>query len=256
MELRTSSIQTVCPASGCRSLTGRYDMNIIICDDDEAQVAQIERFLSSRCGYTIFSFHSGEEVLHNCPQTCDIAILDIQLQDTLGTKLAEKLRKLYPEIDIILISSFPQYVTNAFHIKVSQFLIKPINQKTFLSEFDHILAERGSRHFRWIVSNKTSIYSLYPSEILYVEAYHRHLFIHTAKQKITVCGRLKDICEKLERYGFILCHQGFLVNSQYIERIESDTIILDNGERVPISSRKRRMFIERYTRIITQNPVK
>lgn len=115
-------------------------MNIIICDDDEAQVVQIERFLSTRNGYTIFSFHSGKELLSSLPQSCDIAILDIKLQDTLGTKIAEKLQAIYPEIDIILISSYPKYVTNAFHIKVSQFLVKPINKKTFLSEFDYILA--------------------------------------------------------------------------------------------------------------------
>ena len=183
-------------------------------------------------------------------------ILRINLDGTtLGTRLAETLRKRYPEIDIIFISSYPQYVTSAFHVKASQFLIKPINRKTFLAEFDYILAERGSRHFRWVVSNKSSIYSLLPSEILYVEAYHRHLFIHTAKQKITICGKLKDVCEKLEGYGFVLCHQGFLVNTRYIERIDGDTIYLTGGDSVPISSRKRKGFIEQYSQIISRHQI-
>ena len=130
-------------------------MNIIICDDDRIQVKQIEQFLSTREGYTIFAFHSGAELLKYGQPTCEIAILDVKLQDTLGTRLAEMLRERYPEIDIIFISSYPQYVTSAFHVKASQFLIKPINRKTFLAEFDYILAERGSRHFRWVVSNKS-----------------------------------------------------------------------------------------------------
>lgn len=230
-------------------------MNIIICDDDKIQVKQIEQFLSVREGYTIFSFHSGAELLQYGPPTCEIAILDVKLQDTLGTRLAETLRERYPEIDIIFISSYPQYVTSAFHVKASQFLIKPINRKTFLAEFDYILAERGSRHFRWVVSNKSSIYSLLPSEILYVEAYHRHLFIHTAKQKITICGKLKDVCEKLEGYGFVLCHQGFLVNTRYIERIDGDTIYLTGDDSVPISSRKRKGFIEQYSQIISRHQI-
>ena len=119
-------------------------MDIIICDDDRIQVKQIEQFLSSREGYTIFAFHSGAELLQYGPPACEIAILDVKLQDTLGTRLAETLRERYPEIDIIFISSYPQYVTSAFHVKASQFLIKPINRKTFLAEFDYILAERGS----------------------------------------------------------------------------------------------------------------
>ena len=227
-------------------------MNIIICDDDEAQVVQIERFLSTRNGYTIFSFHSGKELLSSLPQSCDIAILDIKLQDTLGTKIAEKLQTIYPEIDIILISSYPKYVTNAFHIKVSQFLVKPINKKTFLSEFDYILAQRRSKHYRWIVTNKTSIHALFPDEVTFVEAYHRHLYIHTPTQTIDRCGSLKDACKELECYGFILCHQGFLVNTKYIHHIEDDTIILSTGDKVPISYRKRKEFIERYTKIITR----
>ena len=103
-------------------------MNIIICDDDKIQVKQIEQFLSVREGYTIFSFHSGAELLQYGPPACEIAILDVKLRDTLGTRLAETLRKRYPEIDIIFISSYPQYVTSAFHVKASQFLIKPINR--------------------------------------------------------------------------------------------------------------------------------
>ena len=91
-------------------------MNIIICDDDRIQVKQIEQFLSAREGYTIFAFHSGAELLQYGPPTCEIAILDVKLQDTLGTRLAETLRERYPEIDIIFISSYPQYVLSLIHI--------------------------------------------------------------------------------------------------------------------------------------------
>ena len=227
-------------------------MNIIICDDDKRQVTQIQQFLSSRNGYTIFTFHSGEELLNELPQSCDIAILDIKLQDTLGTKLAEKLQTIYPEIDVIFISAYPKYVTSAFRIKASQFLVKPINKDTFLSEFDYILAQRRSQHYRWIVTNKNSIHALSPDEIAFVEAYHRHLFIHTPTQSIDICGSLKDACKELECYGFVLCHQGFLINIKYIHQIKGDTIILSTGDHIPISYRKRKDFIKYYTKIITR----
>ena len=81
------------------------------------------------------------------------------------------------------------------------------------------------------------------------------MFIHTAKQKITICGKLKDVCEKLEGYGFVLCHQGFLVNTRYIEHIDGDTIYLTGGDSVPISSRKRKGFIEQYSQIISRHQI-
>ena len=69
------------------------------------------------------------------------------------------------------------------------------------------------------------------------------------------CGKLKDVCEKLEGYGFVLCHQGFLVNTRYIERIDGDTIYLTGGDSVPISSRKRKGFIEQYSQIISRHQI-
>ena len=99
-------------------------MNIIICDDDHAQAEQIELYLSERSEYEIATYHSGAELMAHLPPKCDIAILDIKLQDTLGTTLAMQLKKLYPMVDIILISAYPQYVTAAFHIEASQFLMK------------------------------------------------------------------------------------------------------------------------------------
>lgn len=137
-------------------------MNIILCDDDAAQVEQITRFLASRPSYRISTYHSGTELLSNLPAKCDIAILDIKLQDTLGTEIAVKLKAIYPMIDIILISAYPKYVTTAFHIEASQFLIKPIHEKNFLQEFDRILSERASKHFRWIITAKGIIYAFFP----------------------------------------------------------------------------------------------
>ena len=209
------------------------------------------RYAGSARDDTIFAFHSGEDVLRHLPEACDIAILDVKLQDTLGTQLAARLHERYADVDVIFISAFPQYVTSAFHVKASQFLIKPINEDTFLSEFDYILVQRRSKHYRWVVSNKTSIHALAPDEVTFVEAYHRHLFIHTITQTIDICGKLADACRELEGYGFVLCHQGFLVNTKYIHHIEGDCVLLSTGESVPVSSRKRKAFIEQYSRLIS-----
>ena len=225
-------------------------MNIILCDDDAAQVEQITRFLAARPSYRISTYNSGTELLSNLPEKCDIAILDIKLQDTLGTEIAVKLKAIYPMIDIILISAYPKYVTTAFHIEASQFLIKPIHEKNFLQEFDRILSERASKHFRWIITTKGIIYAFFPSEIIYIEAYHRHLFIHTENQTFEICKRLKEAQQVLEGYGFILCHQGFLVNAHHIRRINVDSILCSNGDSIPISSRRKKFFLQQYAQFI------
>ena len=221
-------------------------MNIIICDDDHAQAEQIELYLSERSEYEIATYHSGAELMAHLPPKCDIAILDIKLQDTLGTTLAMQLKKLYPMVDIILISAYPQYVTAAFHIEASQFLMKPIYEKTFLKEFDRILAQRASRHFRWIITGKGTMYSFFPAEIVFIESYHQHLSIHTQQRTTKIRGKIQDAYQVLESYGFIRCHQGFLVNVSHVKCVRANSILCSNGESIPISSRKRKAFLERY----------
>ena len=38
--------------------------------------------------------------------------------------------------------------------------------------------------------------------------------------------------------GFIRIHKGYLVNYRFIRRIDDTDVVLDNGERVPLSRRK------------------
>lgn len=229
-------------------------MHLIICDDDPVQVEQLVQLLAKRPGYEIAAFYSGSELLKNLPPYCDIAILDVKLQDALGTTLTKKLKEVYPTVDVILISAFPQYVTAAFHVRASQFLMKPLSEQSFLQEFDHILADRASQHFRWIVSNKSSVYALLPKEILFIEAYHRHLFIHTetGDDPIDIFGKLQDAHRTLAAYGFALCHQGFLINLRHIRQITANNLICTGGHTVPISGRKRKAFLEQYAQFIAR----
>jgi DNA-binding LytR/AlgR family response regulator len=241
------------PPAGPSAGRGCGHINIIICDDDPCQVDEVSALLSARKGYTLYPFPSGTEVLENLPEHCDIAILDIRLKDMLGIELAAKLQKIYPSVDIIYISSFPQYVTAAIRQRASQFLIKPINEKTFFREFDFILSKRASSRFHWVLTTKDTVYSLLPAEIVYIEAYHRHLYIHTNSAVIDVCRKLSDAAQTLEAYGFCQCHQDFLVNLDRIKQIDRDQLICSNGKVIPVSGRKRRNFLLNYAQFLTRS---
>ena len=127
----------------------------------------------------------------------------------MGTTLAMQLKKLYPMVDIILISAYPQYVTAAFHIEASQFLMKPIYEKTFLKEFDRILAQRASRHFRWIITGKGTMYSFFPAEIVFIESYHQHLSIHTQQRTTKIRGKIQGCVPSVGKLWFHPMSSGF-----------------------------------------------
>ena len=83
-------------------------------------------------------------------------------------------------------------------------------------------------------------------EIFYIEAYNRHLFIHTETEGYECVGKLTGDSEKLKPYHFARCHQGYLVNLSKIKRINKASIKLKNEKEVPISRRYRAGVMEAF----------
>ena len=82
--------------------------------------------------------------------------------------------------------------------------------------------------------NKTFV-SLDPFKIIYVECTNKTLSIVMENEKLEITYKLTDLEEMLKGYGFIRIHKGYLVNYRYIFSIERGEVILDIGERLPVS---------------------
>lgn len=226
-------------------------MKIAICDDSLAQRNELEAFLSAR-EYEINTFESGTQLLNSLGEKTkyDIVFLDIQLTDILGTAIAKKILQISPNTDVVFISAYPQYVTEAFGLHVSQFLLKPLTKTAFLKELDRLLERRAKEKVCWYVPVKNGIYKFSPSDIIYIESYQRHLKIQTHESSFDVVGKLSDVEKIFYPYDYRRCHQGFLVNLRYIKRIQADTLICKPNFVVPISVRKRAEFLREYSRYI------
>lgn len=227
-------------------------MDIAICEDNSACMEDIKRFLDGHSEFTATYYATGDAFLNAIENGCvyEIILLDIKLPDILGTRIAAKLKTLLPHADIVFISSYPQYVTAAFSLHVTQFLVKPLREKLLLQELRKIVQHRQTENVPWCIRTKNATYRLLPSEIIYVEAYYRHLHIQTIDQSITICGKLSDAKKALSQSCFYPCHQGFLVNMNYVRRIDMKEVVCGADFHIPISYRKRHEFLEAYSKFL------
>lgn len=223
-------------------------MKIAVCDDSPAQLAQLRAYLSERDGLLTAEFTSGSALLQCIRGGAhfDLLLLDIRLDDTLGTALAQELSQLLPQADIIFISAYPQYVTDAFHLQAAQYFLKPLEKERFLQEFDHLVARRAQAKARWGVRGRYGMQYFIPAQIVYIEAYHRHLKIHTPGSVTDVVGKLSEAQAALTPYGFGRSHQGYLVNLRWVREVGAKEIVCTQGSRIPISTRKRAAFLDAY----------
>lgn len=229
-------------------------MKIAVCDDSQAQLAQLRLYLSERSGFQLEEFHSGRALLQSIRtgSRFEIVLLDIRLTDTLGTALAQELTGLLPQADIVFISAYPQYVTDAFRLRAAQYFLKPLEKERFLREFDHLIARRAQLRACWGVHGRYGMQYFAPAQIVYIEAYHRHLKIHTAESTADVVGKLSEAQSALAPYGFARSHQGYLVGLRWVREIGAKEILCTQGSRVPISTRKRTAFLEACARFAEQ----
>lgn len=77
---------------------------ILVIDDEENIINSISPILKDE-GHVVFSGKTGEDAMLSLKiNEFDLIILDVWLPDVDGTELLEKIKKLYPEVSVIMIS--------------------------------------------------------------------------------------------------------------------------------------------------------
>lgn len=76
------------------------------------------------------------------------------------------------------------------------------------------------------------------NDINYIEVYGHETLVHTVNAVIPTSKALSTIEKELSEYGFIRTHKSYIVNTRYIFSVERNSIILSNGENLPVSRTK------------------
>lgn len=227
-------------------------MKICICDNDSFSVGEIRRLLeefrTEADSFEISHFSDGKELLEFYKKggCFDILFIDTDSGDTNGIEVAERIKELSPETIIIFVSNLSDYVFEAFRIEALHFLVKPVKEKEFSEVFTRAMKKHTSTNARVILKWESVRNNILINEISFVEGYHRHLIVHTAKGVYESVGKITEIYEILRPHGFIRVHQGFIVNMNYIKSFNVNEIELTDGSRVAISVRKRPEALKAY----------
>lgn len=86
-------------------------------------------------------------------------------------------------------------------------------------------------------------------DIFYFEAYQRKISVYTRFGRYRIITTLDKEEEAFKESGFVRTHQGYLVCIDYVVRMRNNYLLLRNGERIPVSSRRRRRVYERISQL-------
>ena len=70
----------------------------------------------------------------------DLAILDIDMPDMNGIELAAAIKEKQPETAVIFLTGFPQYAVDAFAVRASGYLMKPVTRERLAADVAYALS--------------------------------------------------------------------------------------------------------------------
>lgn len=215
-------------------------MNNILLVEDEASTAKlIEQYISEMGGdiQTISFTKAAEALQYARRETVDLFILDIQLLDYKGTSLAKQVRSMpeYKYTPIIFATALAGEELTAYReIKCYSFLIKPFSKAEFKKAFSDALglSKQITTTPKIIrIEQKQFIFEYEVKNIVYIESFGKRVVIHTrdndANGGDTISGySLAKMLELIDNPAVVQCHKSFLVNSEYINKIDKQQRII------------------------------
>ena len=217
-------------------------MKIAICDDERIFTDIFREKLemtAEKCGIecTVSAFLNGAEMI-SMLNMFDAVFLDVDMPGLSGEETAEYIIGLEKALPIIFVTNHDDFVFSSFRYRPFGFLRKRYidsELEDIIKRLDKYLAEI-ERCYTFNSHNK--LISVRLNDINYIEVYGHETLVHTANAVLATSKALSAIEKELSEYGFIRTHKSYIVNTRYIFSVERNSIILSNGENLPVSRTK------------------
>lgn len=191
-------------------------------------------------------FMDGLDIITGYTAKYDIIFLDIQMKHLDGMKTAEKIRSFDEDVAFIFITSTMQFAVQGYMVDALGYILKPVPYLAFSKTIDKarkILARIQDATYL-IINVEGGQLRIDIREIYYLESQRHQIIIHSEKGDYLTPGPLKQIDETLSLKGFARCHNAFLINLKHTIGIRQNTLLLTNGEELPVSRAKRKIFLD------------
>lgn len=236
-------------------------LNIAIVEDESVHADLMERYIGGwakknhiMCQFR--KFPSAESFLFEWEENrvWDALFLDIQMPGINGVELARKIREQDEKVAIVFTTGITDYLQEGYEVAALHYLVKPLDEQKVGICMERIVNgwERNLHEEVILVETEEASLRLYEKDIMYIEAFSHDTEVHLKEGTYRVKEGITSWQKRLSDL-FILCHRSYLVNLLYVARLDKTEVVLDGGERVPLSRRNQRMVNEAFIRFYSRS---
>lgn len=227
-------------------------LRICYVEDEKAQELAMRNLISQWQGEAALKvYQNGEAFLFEHSHTCpfDLLILDIQLSEGLsGMDLAKKVREVDSHVTIIFLTNDPQYVFAGYEVAAARYFMKPVSADQLYPLLNELAEAQPKEKKYWIFSAGGEKVKFDIDDIQVVEVTKHYIQIYTTDQTYETKLSLSEAQQAVDAEKFISPHRSYLVQLSKIRRITRSSVIMENGQEVPLSRNKYKEVNEAFIR--------
>lgn len=219
---------------------------VAICDDNTKQVNIIKQYLfdyqrDTQCDLKIYHFMCGKELCESSV-TYDLVFLRIEMEGMDGLETSKIFRQKQKRTQIIFVSGHLKHAVNSFEVHPFYFIMRPVTadaiykvMNEYIEYFNDDISQNYILEFKGmrgpLLLNQTDIY-------MFEYIGNRRISIFTQDKKYVIRGGITEIINLVDPERFMSPFRGFLVNMQFVNRLNNGILYMKNGIEVPIAQKK------------------
>lgn len=181
----------------------------------------------------------------------DAVFIDLNLSHVGGLEAAAFLREADADVPIVFLADTAEYAVRGYEVEALDYLLKPLGYHELSGSLNKILRRKQATAEKIMLKTQRGFCKIALSSVLYVEVHDHQTVYHTLREDIPVWETLSRQEKILPSNVFVRCNSCFVVNLDYVTRVDGGMIELQgrNGEKisVPISRSKKREFLRKLT---------
>jgi len=211
----------------------------IIIDDEEPARILVKGFLNNHTEFELIGEYadgfSGLKAINE--QKPDLVFLDIQMPKLTGFELLELIES---KPLIVFATAYDQYAIQAFEANAIDYLLKPFSRDRFAQAISKVVVkfnnqvndqpvikslvqsfdEKPETLDRIAVKDGSKIFVIPTNEIIYIQAEGDYVMIHIKDARHLKEKTMKYFETHLDNKQFIRIHRSYIVNVNYISRLD------------------------------------
>ncbi|MCM1468357.1 MAG: LytTR family DNA-binding domain-containing protein [Alistipes sp.] len=226
-------------------------MRIAICDQEKGVRNEIEsHILTMYPNVTVCQLTDGDGLLLGRNEY-DIIYLDRQVFEADRNETEKALREKQPQAILIFTDMTKEKEQEEADDKV-RYLAKPFDKVDFFQTLriaveavraGDIDPEKEEKTI--VIKEGSQSRNISISQIIYLQVANRKITLHLRDETVEVYGKLGDY-ENILGEDFYRPHRTYLVHFKYVKEFNNLSVIMENGEEIPMVRQKYGDFARRY----------